>query len=153
MSSVLQRSWLAFLALCVALLPPIAATAGSESAGHFAVRVKNAELHGAWGRLWELMHPGQRAFIPRTLFVRCMRRVRNPRPRAIRVLSITPALASIPGVRGPRVTVSTVAVRVDYGSTAPSQRVLVRETRVGSAWYWINGASSKQAFIRINFCA
>jgi hypothetical protein len=152
MSSVLRRSRPALAALCIALLLPIASTAGSESAGHFAVRVKNAELHRNWQRMWELLHPRQRAFIPRALFVRCMRRVRNPRPRTIRVLSVSRALASIPGVRGPKATVSTVAVRVDYGSTAPSQRVLLREVLVDSTWYWINNAASKRAFVRINFC-
>jgi hypothetical protein len=152
MNSRARPCSLALPTLCLALLLPVTATAAGESVGHFTARVETAELQHKWGRVWELMHPRQRAFIPRALFVHCMSKVRNARPRTIHVLSVRRGLASIPGVPGPRVSVSTVQLRIDYGKAAPSQQQAVRAARVGGTWYWINSASSTRAFRRINFC-
>jgi hypothetical protein len=100
------------------------------------------------------MHPGQRAFITRSLFVQCKSKVKIPSssPNTIHVVSVTGGLSPVPGVAGPKARVSTVKVRIDYGDAAPSQTSVVRVTRVGNAWYMIDDASSKKAFTTENFC-
>jgi hypothetical protein len=141
------------LALCIPLLLPATTQAARESAGHFAVRVKTAELRGNWERLWELLHPRQQAFIPRALFERCMRRLQSLGAHQIRVVSVHRRLSPVPGVTGPKAVVSDVILNVDYGRNAPSQRLTVRETRVGGAWHWIDPSTSQRDFTRINLCA
>jgi hypothetical protein len=127
----------------------------SQSAGEFAVTVKKLELAKKWGRLWSVLHPGQRVFIPRSLFVRCMseHRLVSPRPRAITAVATLSVRASIPGVTRTRVPIKAVRVHLDYGRSAPSQTLTTKVVRVRGSWSWITTAGSRRAFVKINFCS
>jgi hypothetical protein len=126
----------------------------SKSAGEFAVTVKKLELAKKWGRLWSLLHPGQRSFITRSVFVRCMseHRLVSPKPRTIRAVATLSVRTSIPGVTRTRVPIKAVRVHLDYGRSAPSQTLTTKVVSVRGSWYWITPAASRKAFIRINFC-
>jgi hypothetical protein len=126
----------------------------STSAGEFAVAVKKLDLAEKWGRLWSLLHPGQRAFIPRSLFVRCLseHKLVSPKPRTIRAVATLSVRDSIPGVTRTRVPIKAVRVHLDYGGSAPSQTLTTKVVRVRGSWYWITTAGSRKAFIKINFC-
>lgn len=152
----LARGWalVGTVACLLALLAAGQTQAAPGGAGQVAVSVKTAALQGKWGDVWLSMHPGQRAFITRSLFVQCKSKVKIPSssPNTIHVVSVTGGLSPVPGVAGPKARVSTVKVRIDYGDAAPSQTSVVRVTRVGNAWYMIDDASSKKAFTTENFC-
>jgi hypothetical protein len=129
-------------------------TTARRSAGAFAVRVKQIEVAKQWGRLWSLLHPGQRAFIPRSLFVRCLsrRRVVGPKPKSIRAVATSTVLERIPGVTKRRVPIKAVKLKIIYAS-APSQLLTTKIASVHGSWYWITNAGSRKAFVRIYFCS
>jgi hypothetical protein len=126
----------------------------SQSAGQFAVTVKKLELAKKWGRLWSVLHPGQRAFIPRSLFVRCISKHRlvSPKPRTITPVATLSVRASIPGVTKARVPIKAVRVHLDYGRSAPSQTLTTKVVRVRGSWSWITTAQTRRAFVKANFC-
>lgn len=146
----------AVLTGCIALAATVGTAKGAktptESAGHFMIGLKRAELRDDWGRVWELLHPGQRKFIERPLFVRCMRTTRNFRPSSITVLAVANSPARVPGVSAGKVPASLVTLKVSYGLRAPSQTLKEAAVAFNGRWYWISKAASRKQFIRLNFC-
>jgi len=124
----------------------------SESAGHFAWRVETVEGRLDWGRAWALLHPGQQAFVPKALFVRCLSTIRASRPRSIRVLTVRSVTITIPGLSRGRIAADTVRLRWVYGSATPSQYVSLTVVIVGNRWRWITSAASRTSFRRMYFC-
>ena len=154
----LSRTLLTCAAL-VAAFAAFAATSAAEqaqapkqSAGSFWVEVKRAELRDNWGRVWELLHPGQRRFIARQLFVNCMKRTRNYQPRKITASSVSNGRVTVPGVSKRKVTGKIVTLKIDYGLRAPSQTLKGTAVAVAGRWYWVSMAASRTAFVRLNFC-
>jgi len=155
LTSVVLTAVLAFTLVLEAASARPDVARSSQSAGEFAVTVKKLELAKKWGRLWSVLHPGQRAFIPRTLFVRCMseQRVVSAKPRTITAVATLSVRASIPGVTSTRVPIKAVRVHLDYGRSAPSQTLTTKVVRVRGSWSWITTAGSRRGFVKINFCS
>ena len=88
----LARGWaLVGTVACLALLVAPQAQSAPGGAGQVAMSVKTAELQGKWGDVWLSMHPAQRAFITRSLFVQCKSKVKiqSSSPKAVHVVSVT----------------------------------------------------------------
>jgi hypothetical protein len=141
------------LALCCAVAAVAHSTTSRVSAGAFAVRVKQVEVAKQWGRLWSMLHPGQRAFIPRSLFVSCLSRqhIVSPKPKTIRAVATSTVLQRIPGVTTKRVGIKAVKLKILYAQ-APSQLLTTKVVSLHGSWYWITSAGSKKAFKKTYFC-
>jgi hypothetical protein len=113
----------------------------------------SAELRHEYAREWAMLHPGQRAFIPRTLFIRCFAKRKTQRPHSIKAIRTYSVRLKIPGVTSRRVPAKVATLRIDYGPRVPSQTSSAKAVSLRGVWYWITPAASTSAFKRLYFCS
>jgi len=112
--------------------------ASAESAGVFAVRIVDEELHGMWARQWSELHPGHRALITRGQYVACSRGLgTNIGDEVLTVRSV--AVASIHVRDVPQRTSALVTLTMRRPGSSDSATLHVHAVSVAGHWTWILG--------------
>jgi len=112
--------------------------ADAESAGVFAVRIVDEELHGMWARQWTQLHPGHQALITRDQYVACSRGLgTNIGDEVLTVRSVAQAPIDVRNVPQRMSALVTLTMRRPGSSDAVTLHV--HAVAVAGHWTWILG--------------